>query len=191
MFKNNLVALSLLTASVMLMSQVSWLHVKAWVGQVLLENAWQQTLTTQQTQKAWSWADTWPVAKLTVPSSNQSLIVLEGTSGEAMAFGPGRVSGLSRTAGEGVFAVGGHRDSHLRFLEHIELGAKIQLQTRDKVTQQFKVSELFVADSQGNDLLIAKNQHALVLITCYPFNALQTGGSQRYVVIATPDDHAI
>ncbi len=187
MSKQRLLPLSLLVVSLVLMSHVSWLHLKAYVGQVLLENAWQQTLTSQRTQKAWSWADTWPVAKLTVPASDQSLIVLEGTSGEAMAFGPGRISGLSTTAGQGVFAVGGHRDSHLQFLEHIELGAKIELQTRDRVTQQFKVTQLFVADSASDDLLIAKNQHALVLITCYPFNALQTGGSQRYVVIATPD----
>lgn len=189
--KQNLLPVSLLTASLMLMSHVGWLHVKANLGQLLLENAWQHTLQTQQVHKAWSWADTWPVAKLTVPSSgqspSQSLIVLEGTSGEAMAFGPGRVSGLSRTARQGVFAIGGHRDSHLQFLEHIEIGTKLHLQTPDGAEQLFEVSESFVADSASDDLLIAKNQHALVLITCYPFNALQTGGSKRYVVIATPD----
>jgi len=168
-------------------SQAFWIQAKAGLGQVLLESAWARTLDTKTPQKAWPWADTTPVAKLTVPFLGESFVVLEGVSGEAMAFGPGRIASLSDTAKSGVFGVGGHRDSHLRFAEHLTLGSELELQTRDGSVTRYQVTTKFVADSADQELLVDPHQHALVLITCYPFNALQTGGSKRYVVIAIPE----
>jgi len=41
--------------------------------------------------KPWSWADTWPVARIEVKRLHASAIVLAGSSGQALAFGPGHV----------------------------------------------------------------------------------------------------
>jgi len=98
-----------------------YMQSKSILGQILLERAWQQALTSGQSTKAWPWADTWPVAKLVAQSSDQSLVVLEGVSGEAMAFGPGRIPGSSNTASTGNYAIGGHRDSHMAFLEKLNI----------------------------------------------------------------------
>lgn len=165
-------------------SSSMWLYSKSILGQVLLELAWQKTLITDDAVKAWPWADTWPVAKLKVDNTGASLIVLEGVSGEALAFGPGRIAGLSSTAEAGTYAIGGHRDSHLAFLEHINNGDTLSLQTRDGAESRFTVTEQFVADSATESMVVNEHLHALVLITCYPFNALQTGGDLRYVVVA-------
>lgn len=167
-----------------------WLHMKSALGQVLLASAWESAVETQQIRRAWPWADTWPVAHLSVPASNQSLVVLDGVSGEAMAFGPGRVTTSSSTASSGTFIVGGHRDSHLKFLQDVSTGQVMDLQTADGEKTRFRVAEQFIANADDGPLNLPANLHALVLVTCYPFNALQTGGPLRYVVVALPEEDA-
>src|SRR5258708_1490834 len=74
-----------------LVGQGVWMHAKALVAQVLLQRAFAQTLTTGKDVKPWSWADTWPVARIDIPRLGKSAIVLNGSSGQALAFGPGHV----------------------------------------------------------------------------------------------------
>jgi len=164
----------------------AWIYGKSVLGQILMELAWQKSLASETIEKAWPWADTWPVAKLVVEKTGSSLIVLEGVSGEALAFGPGRISETSASATAGTFAIGGHRDSHLAFLEHLNPGDGLLLQTLDGSITRFEVDNHFVADSLSDTLTVSTELHALILITCFPFNALQTGGSKRYVVVAYP-----
>ena len=89
-----------------------WIPFKALVAQELLELAWAESQARQQETRPWPWADTWPVARLMVPETGQSLIVLDGAHGESLAFGPGQVVGNDGRAGPVVIA--GHRDTHFR-----------------------------------------------------------------------------
>ena len=66
-----------------------WIPAKAALAQALLEAAWQRTTEMGERVRPWPWADTWPVARLTVPRLNTSWIVLSGSSGRTLAFGPG------------------------------------------------------------------------------------------------------
>jgi len=59
---------------------------KAWLSQVLIRQAWQQTLLDKQQHRPWSWADTYPVARLQVPRLAVSSYILEGSSGRNLAF---------------------------------------------------------------------------------------------------------
>lgn len=183
---NKLVCFIAFSLSITFAASSAWLTVKGAIGQVLLEKAFNRSVNTGINVKAWPWADTWPVAKLTVRSNGRSHIVLEGITGEAMAFGPGRVPSSSDTATQGTFVVGGHRDSHLSFLKNVKHNEVFEITTVDGQTQTFQVKKRFVADSKQDNLMIRRESHSLVLITCYPFNALQTGGSLRYVVVASP-----
>ena len=72
-----------------------YIHAKAMLAQELLEYAWKQTQQGESRATPWPWADTWPVARLSVPSQNISLIVLAGDSGRTLAFGPGHNFGAS------------------------------------------------------------------------------------------------
>ncbi len=63
---------------VVLLGQGAWMHAKARLAQALLESAFGTSLTTGQAVKPWSWADTWPVARIAVPRLHKSAIVLEG-----------------------------------------------------------------------------------------------------------------
>ena len=72
-----------------LFGQGAYIHAKALLAQVLLERAFAQTIATGHPAKPWSWADTWPVARIEVKRLHASAIALAGSSGQALAFGPG------------------------------------------------------------------------------------------------------
>ena len=81
---------------------------KAWLAPVLIERAWLASLDNPGARvKPWPWADTWPVARLRVPAEGVDLLVLEGDSGNALAFGPGEHHGRVRTRSGSRF---GHHD---------------------------------------------------------------------------------
>src|SRR6476659_7229659 len=124
-------AISLLTiAGLILFGQGAYIHAKALLAQVLLERAFTETIATGRDTKPWSWADTWPVARIEVRRIGASAIVLWGSSGQALAFGPGHVE-LTANAGErGVAVYSAHRDTHFRFLKDATIGDEIDV-TRD------------------------------------------------------------
>lgn len=161
--------------------QAGWLDAKAWLAQQLIAHAWQTTLNQGQPQRPWPWADTWPVAKLTRPDGS-ALYVLESASGQALAFGPGRISG-----GPGslqALTLAGHRDTHFAFLENLQNGDTLTVQYSNGQQTVFQVSSAEIIDSQQHPLHIPSTPQQLILITCYPFDALQPGGPLRYVVTA-------
>ena len=46
----------------------SRIYVKAWVAQRLLHRAWAATQAGGTPVKPWPWADTWPIARLSMPA---------------------------------------------------------------------------------------------------------------------------
>lgn len=165
-------------------TQAGWIYGKAMVAQLLLENAWRESLLDNSPHKPWSWADVRTVARLDIVDSNRSFIVLSDASGEAMAFGPGLVGGNTLNATQNTIAIGGHRDTHLSFLEHLPIGAHINMQNTQGDFVRYELMDKTVVDSRYQSIKISKNSPGLVLITCYPFNAQQTGGPYRLVAKA-------
>src|ERR1700755_2904480 len=90
--------------AIVLCGQALWIHAKAFLAQVLLERAFAASLASGYAVKPWPWADTWPVARIEVPRLHRSAIVLAGSSGQALAFGPGHVA-RTPDAGEPGIAV--------------------------------------------------------------------------------------
>jgi sortase A len=180
-----LIAILLLAlAGVILFSQGAYIHAKALVAQVLLERAFSETIATGHDVKPWSWADTWPVARIEVKRLNASAIVLAGSSGQALAFGPGHVE-LTPDAGErGVAVYSAHRDTHFRFLKDIAIGDEIVITRRDGRAFHYRADSTSVVrfDASGIDPLT--DGYELVLSTCWPFDAV-TPGPMRYLVRAT------
>jgi hypothetical protein len=64
-----------------LVGSAAYIQAKAVLAQVLLERAWQTTLATGQPTKAWTWADTWPIARISFPALSETAIVLEEAGG--------------------------------------------------------------------------------------------------------------
>lgn len=170
-------------------AQASYIATKAYLAQVLMEHAWtHETQVTHQPAKPWAWADMATTARLRYQldanSRVRSLIVLDNASGEAMAFGPGLVAGELNNASQTTIALGGHRDTHLAFLEHADERTTFELQAPDGKILRYRFDDSLVVNTTTEQLQIATNLPGLVLITCYPFSAMQTGGPLRFVVRA-------
>jgi len=175
--------LLLMTSSAILLVFGLWIPFKAVVAQELLEIAWAESQARQTESRPWPWADTWPVAKLSMPESGDSMIVLAGVHGESLAFGPGQMMGADGQLGAVVIA--GHRDTHFRPLKHLEPGNELRLQSRDGRWQGYRVHETRIVDSRS-EFIDTRQLPAgtLLLVTCYPFDSMDAGGPLRYVVEA-------
>lgn len=161
-----------------------WIQGKAWLAQALIARAWSRTLAGEAHAKPWPWADTWPVAKLLVPRLGIERYVLAGADGAAMAFGPGHVSASALPGQDGNSVFGGHRDTHLAFLQRVQPGDVLLVERADGVLVRYRAGEAMVLDRR--DVWVAKQEGPtrLTLITCYPFDALRAGTAQRYVLFA-------
>jgi sortase A len=173
----------LILAGLLLTWSGSWIQIKAAVAQVLLKHSWQQTLSNGGIRKPWPWADHWSVARLIVPSKEIDQIVLSGESGNVLAFAPGHNNQSARPGEEGTVVISGHRDTHFRFLEGLSVGHPIYLETRQGVTT-YQVSHFEVVDSNATRIRLDDELDQLLLVTCYPFDALEPHGPLRYIVMA-------
>jgi len=159
-----------------------WIHLKAQLAQYLIAQAWQQTLIRGTPVKPWPWADTWPVAHLR-GRDNLDLYVLAGINGASLPFGPG----MERDADSGALILAGHRDTHFAFLRHVAPGDRLMLTDMQGRKTVYRIGIREVIDSRDTALLPYHHQAALLLVTCYPFDALRAGGPLRMVVSATPE----
>lgn len=167
----------------MLLGQGAFIHVKAIVAQVLLERAFAMSQATGAPVKPWSWADTWPIARMSVPRIGASAIVLWGDSGQSLAFGPGHVTDTPLPGAAGTSVISAHRDTHFTFLREIRKGDRIDIAMRDGSKASFVVTGMRVARFDRSGIDPERPGHWLALTTCWPFRANHTG-PLRYIVDA-------
>lgn len=170
----------LLGAGLVLLGHSFFIEGKAVVAQVLLKRAWAETVETGTQQKPWRWADTWPVARIEFPVMGKSAIVLQSASGEAMAFGPGHVSGTPLPGEPGTSVIAAHRDTHFEGLQYLEIGDEVLVET-ESGHLRFEMTHSEVVRWDRSGILPMLGKPKLALITCYPFDA-KIRGPMRYVV---------
>ncbi len=165
-----------------------WIHAKGWLAQGLLEVSWAASLARAGTGagpvRPWPWADTWPVARLEAPGLGVERIVLAGTSGRTLAFGPGHMDGTAAPGAPGHAILSGHRDTHFRFLKDLKQGDALRVQRPDGGWRDYRVIATEVIDARHARLAPDDGRPVLSLVTCYPFDAVAPGGPLRYVVTA-------
>lgn len=161
----------------------SYIYAKAQLAQYLLNNAWSKTLQGESKVKPWEWADTHPVAKITFNNDQEDYIVLAGGTGRTMAFAPGHVSATPLPGNGGNSVIVGHRDTHFTVLKDLKFGDEIRMQTPNKQIN-YKVTNTFIVDQSQSEVMQDFGLEQLTLITCYPFDAIHTGGPLRYIVQA-------
>lgn len=182
-----LLVLVLLLAGLQQLAAAGVIKAKAWLAPLLIERAWSQTLALGGTPvKPWPWADTWPVARLQVPDLGLDRLVLAGDSGNALAFGPGHASASAPLGSAGLAVIGGHRDTHFSFLRQLRPGERLLLQLPAGAWRDYRVVSNAVVDASVQSLPVADDAEGLLLVTCYPFDALISNGPLRYVVGALP-----
>jgi sortase A len=166
------------------LGQGAYIPAKAWLAQELMQRAWDRTGNGHSRATPWPWADTWPVARLTARSGDIDLIILAGGSGRTLAFGPGHLSASALPGELGNAVIAGHRDTHFQFLEDVELGELLNVESSKGLRHLYKVVSIDIVDSRKGSLLLDTDVAMLSLVTCYPFAARETGGPLRYVVTA-------
>ncbi|MGI2158576.1 MULTISPECIES: class GN sortase [Shewanella] len=174
-----------------------YMQAKAHFAQYLIEQAWTKTLADGQSHKPWSWADTYPVAKLSIyreqaansdieAELNDSLYVLAGASGRNLAFGPSLVLSSAPAGQKGNTVIAGHRDTHFAILNGMAVGRRLSLQTLKGNNIIYEVVATQVVHETETQFMAPSADNRLTLITCYPFDALQGGAELRFVVQAIP-----
>lgn len=159
-----------------------WIPVKAELAQQLLNRAWTASRSEAAPQRPWPWADTWPVAQLRLPTSDAPFTVLAGASGRNLAFAPALMDGSAAPGTPGVSVIAGHRDTHFRELGKLAIGDRFEIEVPDGATFVYEVDEIDVIDAERAMLRLDADESVVVLVTCYPFEAVVAGGSLRYVV---------
>ena len=162
----------------------AYIPAKAWVAQGMMQRAWLRAGQDIERPAPWPWADTWPVARLTAKSRDIDLIVLAGGSGRTLAFGPGHLSASALPGETGNAVIAGHRDTHFRFLRHVEAGELLSVESSKGRKHVYKVLGADVVDSRKASLVLDTDAAMMTLVTCYPFDAREPGGPLRYIVTA-------
>ncbi|RDH81786.1 MAG: class GN sortase [endosymbiont of Seepiophila jonesi] len=179
-----LLVITLLFAAVWQLAAGGWIHAKAWLSEVLIADAWEATRSESDHVPPWDWADTWPVAKLSVPGLEIERYILAGASGRTLAFGPGWIENSARPGSAGKSIISGHRDTHFRFLQQLKKGDQLVIERPDRGLVHYAVLQQSVHHETETGVLLPDMRNQLLLITCYPFDALVPGGPLRYVVTA-------
>lgn len=152
---------------------------KAWLAPILIHQAWDRQIATGQQQRPWPWADFHPGARLTMARLDIDQFVLDDPSARSLAFGP--VASDLDTAP----VLFGHRDTHFRFLQEIKKDDLLRLENADRDVRHYRVTQMISGNVDDIILPPSEGGTQLVLVTCYPFDALLTGGPGRYVVLAS------
>jgi sortase A len=180
------VALGFMAVGAGFIAHAAYIPAKASLAQALLERAWARTLSGETNVRPWPWADIAPVAELEIPRVALRAIVLEGVSGEAMAFGPGHMPNTPAIGTGGTAVVAAHRDTQFHALGSLREGDVVAAVTPDGRRTEFRVSTAFVAPADASGLDPADTGPTgarLALVTCYPFTGV-LNSPWRYVVLA-------
>ena len=79
-------------------------------------------------------------------------------------------------------AISSHRDSHGNFIKKLIVGDEIHLQDLYKEWHYYIVDDFLIINVHDQNKIT--NTKGLLLITCYPFNAITSGTPLRYIVSA-------
>lgn len=160
-----------------------YIKAKAVLAQILLDNAWAETVETQANVKPWPWMDTWPVARIEVPRLGQSVIALAGASGQALAFGPAHITHSAHPGEGGMSVFAAHRDTHFAFMADLKEGDRINVVANSGRTFIYEIRGFRIArwDSSGLDRY--SDGSRLALVTCWPLES-NFQGPLRYIAEA-------
>jgi sortase A len=166
------------------LGQGSYIKMKAVAADLLITKTWINREEGAMPVKPWPWADTWVAGRIDVPRLEVEQLVMKDLSGESLAFGPGILDSLPSESSYNLIA--GHRDTHFDFVVDLVDGDVINFVGHDGKHQSYEVVNTRIFDSRDGPLLIEPDDSGLMLVTCWPFESLHSGGPLRYLVEAIP-----
>jgi sortase A len=179
---HKLLLLTILLA-LLILGKGMYMQGKAFVAQQLLTFAWARHMQDGNEHKAWPWADSSPIAQLTI-TGQDPLIILSGTSGENLAFAPTWMVASAAFNQGGNSVLVAHNDTHFKQLRNIELDSNLTINAYPNLQLDYRIIETKVVHEKDLSVLDDSEQEILTLITCYPFDSDTFNSELRFVVIA-------
>lgn len=177
----------LLAAGFAIIAWAAWIPAKAALAQILMDRAWAQQEATNEPRRPWPWADFTPAARLHFHQQDRSVLALTDASGESLAFGPTLMAASAAPGDRGVAVFAAHRDTHFAFLDSLDRGEKITVETGG-ATQTYTVTGSEIVEWNRSGIQPDDNgPPRIALVTCWPLDA-QFRGPLRYIVWAQLDE---
>ncbi len=133
----------------------------------------------------WPWADMTPVGRLSAPEVGGDWIVVSGSGARNLAFAPTWIEGSAVPGSAGLSVIAVHKDTHFAVLANMRVVLVLYWTDAQARLWRYVVRAVAVVDSRDNAIPLGAARHrpALLLVTCYPFDASH-GGPLRWVVLA-------
>ena len=176
--------LVLVLAGAGLLGRDGYLRLKGVLATEMVGAALAAHLSDGAAHPPWQWADFQPVARLLAPRLGISRPVLEGSVGQAMAFGLAHVGGTARPGQDDNVVLAGHRDSWAGFMAGLQPGDLLVVEFAGG-QRSYRVRDTAVVHQSATEVLAQQGSALLTLITCHPFGGL-IPTADRFVVTALP-----
>jgi sortase A len=149
-------------------------------------------------QRLWSpkrmaaWRDTLareaPVALavLRVPRLDLEVAVLPGTDEWTLNRAVGHIENTPMPGATGNSGIAGHRDGFFRVLKDVQVGDRIDLETRED-RLAYRVERVWIVKPEDVWVLDETSSASLTLVTCYPFY-FAGSAPERFIVRAVRAD---
>lgn len=108
------------------------------------------------------------LGSLSIPSLDETLPIVEGTSGDDLKKGVGHYIQSVLPGKNDNCVLSGHRDTVFANLEGLGMGDLLIVQTSDG-TFTYKVSDIRIVDKDDRTVIVPTDHAVLTLTTCYPF----------------------
>lgn len=152
------------------------------VARGLLHTAWVRTQSSGHQVKPWPWAETVPVARLSIPILNTKHVVLEYTDEilPAVAITHANSSVPPGELGNSILNVS--HDGYVNFLSRLKPGDVLLLESVRSGLWRYRVSTIYIVEKSNTVLIEPSLNRRLTLVSCYRCNQQQS--KFRYVVVA-------
>lgn len=120
------------------------------------------------------------VARISFDRLRRAVIVLGDEDPENLKKGPVWLRATSGFSGRGNAVVAGHRDTHFRFLQDVQLGDRFTVED-GKGQTLYRINEIRIVSPEDRSLLSPVSEQVVTLVTCYPFHAV--GPASRRMII--------
>ena len=128
------------------------------------------------------------LAVLRVPRVGVEAAVLPGTDDWTLNRAVGHIADTPAPGADGNSGIAGHRDGFFRGLKDVQVGDRVDLETRQD-RQTYRVDRIWIVAPEDVWVLDQTDVRSLTLVTCYPFYHIGPA-PQRFIVRAVIVDLA-
>ncbi len=154
------------------------------MAHVLLHTAWIRTQASGQHIKPWPGANTWPLARLSIPRLEIEQIVLSsaGMGMSVFALGHSKSSVLPGELGNSVLNIY-HQNIFIGFLNQLREGDTLLLESLRHGRWNYQVSKIETVKKTETFWTEPSLNRRLTLISCYPYADTEDNNSCYVVVV--------